>query len=160
GNDGSILIIDRRAGLLRARGERIEAVAGSDVLPRSYVITMAQTPNGDIWLGTRDSGLVRLRGGQVTLVRNGLPDQKINCLAPEGPDDLWIGTDGGVARWDGHEVTQAGLPDALRQVRVATMIKDRDANLWIGTTSGLIRLNRGGLTPLDRGRPGSGVTAL
>src|SRR5262249_20718279 len=83
----------------------------------------------------------------------------INCLVPDGADRILIGTDGGVARWDGQRVARVDLPAQFERVPVRAMIRDRDANLWIGTPETLLRLNRRGQVSLDR-PGGSGVTAL
>jgi signal transduction histidine kinase/ligand-binding sensor domain-containing protein len=157
--DGSILLADRGRGLFRARGERVESVS-SDALARAFVISIAQTPTGEIWLGTWDAGLLRLREGRVTPIAEGLPDLKVNCLVVDGRGGLWVGTDNGVARWDGARVTTEDVPASLARVRVTAMMKDRDANLWIGSAEGLFRLNGRGEAALDPRGPGSGVTAL
>jgi signal transduction histidine kinase/ligand-binding sensor domain-containing protein len=117
-------------------------------------------PSGEVWIGTRDAGLARVRDGRVVQVTEGLPDQKINCLVPDRANQLWIGTDSGVARWDGNRVTREGLPAPLAGVPVTTMITDRDANVWIATPRGLLRLNRQGQASLDPSSAQAGVTAL
>lgn len=157
---GTILLADQGQGLFRARAQGVEAIAGSDSLSRSFVISIIQTPAGDIWLGTWDSGLLRLRDGRALPVAEGLPDQKVNSLVVDGRDRLWIGTDNGVVRWDGHGLSADSLPRALARVRVVAMLKDRDANLWIGSAEELIRLSDRGRADIDPRRPGSGVTAL
>src|SRR5262249_10469931 len=112
--------------------------------------------------GTRDSGLLRLHGGQVTRVVKGLPDQKINSLVVNSNHTLWIGTDNGIAEWNGTEITRAGLPASLARVRALSMIRDADSNLWIVTTAGqLLRVNEHGVAQrdeLDRGE--ATVTAV
>ena len=37
-------------------------------------------------------------------VSKGLPDLKVNCLLPGKDGELWVGTDKGVARWNGSEL--------------------------------------------------------
>ncbi len=159
-SDGAMLVADVRLGVVLVRQDRLQTVLTADALPRSPVIAVAQSPNGEFWVGTRDAGLVRVQDGRAVPVTEGLPDQKINCLVPHGANELWIGTDSGVARWDGRRVTRAGLPASLDRVRVTTMITDRDANVWMGTPEGLLRLTRGGQASLDRLSSGNGVTAL
>src|SRR6185295_18319353 len=113
-------------------------------LPNFLVISMAESPDGRIWLGTRDLGLFYESEGQIAGVGKGLPDKKINCLLPISTQELWIGTDHGVVRWNGAEVTSEGLSASLSNVQALTMIRDRDANIWIGTVTGLVRVNAAG----------------
>jgi signal transduction histidine kinase/ligand-binding sensor domain-containing protein len=159
-NDGSMLIVDQRFGILSSRGDRVDTVVRLETIGPAFVTSIAQTPDGDIWLGTRDMGLMRVRNGRADAVTDGLPDRKINCLVVSGRDQLWIGTDNGIARWDGRGVTRAGLPAALDRVRATAMLKDRDANIWIGMPDGLLRVNSRGEASLDRRSPGTGVTAM
>ena len=148
--DGAVLFAVLAHGIIRYRSNRLETIVAQLEMPSSFVIAIARTPDGDIWLGTRDSGLLRIRGGRLTPIVKGLPDQKINSLLPDGQHDLWIGTDNGVARWNGAEVTRAGLPAGLEHVQALGMIRDRDSNVWIGTASGeLLRVNRHGVASFD-----------
>src|SRR5262249_9469917 len=144
-----------------ARDGRIETIIAPAALPSSFVISIAQTPDGDIWLGTRDSGLLRVQHGRVTPITKGLPDQKVNCLLRDGERDLWIGTDNGVGRWDGAEVTRAGVPAALEHVGALAMVRDSDSNIWIGAASGgLLRVNQRGVSAFDQADRRETVTAV
>jgi ligand-binding sensor domain-containing protein/signal transduction histidine kinase len=118
--------------------------------PNSAVISMAETSDGKIWLGTRDKGLFYMIEGKVVSVPMTPSDARINCLLASGDRELWIGTDKGVLRWDGAKVTSAEVPLALRRLHVLSMIRDRDSNIWFGTPGGLIRVNSGEVV-LDAG---------
>jgi ligand-binding sensor domain-containing protein len=159
---GALLFSEMGSGAIQYRDKEFATLASAEMLPRSPVSAMAQTPDGDIWMGTRDAGLFRLSSGQTVAVNKGLPDQKINCLLAYGEKELWVGTDNGVARWNGSELTQVGIPPSLSRTQIFAMSADRDANIWIGTASGLLRLNRTGVASLDERdqRAGGAVTAL
>jgi ligand-binding sensor domain-containing protein/signal transduction histidine kinase len=150
-NHGELLIAKMEDGAFTFRGGKFQMVAPAGELPRSPVLALAQTPTGEIWMGTRDAGVFRL-DGKTSSIRNGLPDLKVNCLLPDGDRNLWIGTDNGIVRWNGHQLTSAGLPTSLNHVQALAMARDRDANVWIGTNArGLVRLNSHGLAYLDEG---------
>jgi ligand-binding sensor domain-containing protein/signal transduction histidine kinase len=160
---GAILLSVLYHGVIRYQDGQAQTIVSQRLMPSSFVIAIAQTADGDIWLGTRDSGLLRLHGGHLTIVR-GLPDQKINALVAGERNELWIGTDDGVSRWNGVEVTHEGVPESLAHVGALAMIRDQDGNLWIGTTSGeLLRVNRYGVASLDerdRARRGAVTTVF
>jgi signal transduction histidine kinase len=159
-NDSELLFATRRRGILILRGSKLETLAPPESLPVSPVISLARTPDGDVWMGTRDTGLARLHQGRVTVVTDGLPDLKINCLLPVGRNELWIGTDGGVVRWNGTGIAKAGLYPSLDHVQALAMTSDRDGNVWVGTASnGLFRINSGGVSAVDE-RPGEAITAV
>ena len=158
--DHEVLAWKMEAGALSFRGGGLQKLASAGGLPRSPVTAVAQTPNGDIWAGTRDAGLFRLGGGKTSAIRNGLPDLKINCLLSGGDRDLWVGTDNGIAKWDGSELTGAGLPASLNHFQALAMARDHDANIWVGTDSrGLLRFNSQGVAFLPNS-DSQAVTAL
>lgn len=163
GINGEVLFSALVNGTLRYSGGKLVTLAPMSELPNFLVISMAETPDGDIWMGTRDAGLFRLSEGRTSVITNGLPDRKINCLLPTGNRELWVGTDNGVVRWNGTELTRSGVPSALNHTQALAMVEDRDSNVWIGAASrGLLRLNAGGVASLEEPGPRSSgaVTAL
>jgi ligand-binding sensor domain-containing protein/signal transduction histidine kinase len=158
--DREVLAWKMEAGAFSFRGGGLQKLASASGLPRSPVAAVAQTPNGDIWAGTRDAGLFRIGGGKTSAIRNGLPDLKINCLLPGGDRDLWVGTDNGIVKWNGSELAGAGLPASLNHFQALAMARDHDANIWVGTDSrGLLRINSQGVAFLHDS-DSQAVTAL
>jgi signal transduction histidine kinase/ligand-binding sensor domain-containing protein len=150
--DGSpiVWILDGEPRAVALRGGKFETLAAPSDFSRSPVLTLAQTTNGDLWIGTRDAGLFHSRAGQTNQITKGLPDLKVNALVAGKDNQLWVGTDAGVARWDGTKLTREGVPTSLDGIQVLALTLDRDANLWVGTNSrGLIRVNAQGAAFLD-----------
>ena len=159
---GELLVSKMEGGTFDQRGAEFQRLDADDALPRSPIISLAQTSNGDVWMGTRDVGLFRLSGNKILAVRKGLPDLKVNCLAADGDQNLWVGTDNGVVRWNGNELTAAGIPASRNHFQALAMVKDRDGNLWVGADSqGLLRFNTQGVASLpERGVLHNAVTAV
>jgi signal transduction histidine kinase/ligand-binding sensor domain-containing protein len=129
--------------------------------PNSAVISMAETPDGKVWLGTRDNGLFYMSDGRVVAVPSGIAGASIKCLLVAGDHELWIGTDKGVLRWNGVKVTSADIAPGLVHLNVLSMIRDRDSNIWFGTPGGLIRASAGGFSSdISNARTHTAVTAL
>ena len=118
--------------------------------PTPVVISMAQTNDGKIWLGTERRGLFYLEEGRVLSALNGLVDTKINCLLPLQNSELWVGTAKGVLRWSGTRLTLAGVPSSLLNLDVLSILRGRDSNIWVGTRRGLFRYNANGVSLLSR----------
>lgn len=162
-NTGELLVSKMEDGTFQVHGGTFQRLATADELPRSPVISLAQTPNGDIWMGTRDAGLFRLSGGKTKPVRNGLPDLKIDCLLRDGDRDLWVGTDNGIVHWNGSLLTAANAPAFPNHFQTLAMARDRDGNIWVGTDSqGLLRINSQGASSLqeNEGVTHEAVTAV
>jgi ligand-binding sensor domain-containing protein/signal transduction histidine kinase len=160
---------DTHGEALFARGNRLLRYSGgkftplvSPSEPNPLVISMAQTRDGKVWMGTRDAGLFYLSGGRLTSVARGLPDRKINSLQPAGDRDLWIGTDSGIVRWNGTELTKAGTPPSLDRVQILGITRDHDSDIWVASAHGLSRINSAGAYfTEERGLPpGGAVSAL
>ena len=161
--DQGMLLTPLGRGVLHYRDGRLSTRVPLAQMANSFVIAMAETPDGALWLGTRDAGLLRVRDGHVQLLRDGLPDPKINALAAGRGGDVWIATDRGVARWNGREVVPATLPADLRHVPAHALAHDRDGNLSIGFGSrGLARVTARGVVSVVpwNARTRGDVTAL
>ena len=159
---GGLVIAKNGGPVLSARGGKFTLLESGAALPRSPVLSLAQTPAGDLWLGTRDAGLLHASGADLSVSRVQLPATKINCLLPDGKHGLWIGTDNGVVRWNGSEIVTAGLPPRLMGFQALAMLRDQDGNLWVGTDSqGLLRVNGEGVSSLNQaGAAPEAVTAV
>ncbi len=144
---------------------RLESWQNEQGLPQNSVTSIAQTPDGYLWLATQE-GLVRFDGirFQIFLADNS-PGLAINSIfrlvAADGT--LWIGTDGGgLGRLRGGKFTSLKQRDGLPQDHVQALLADGEGGLWIGTTRGLARMRRDGslaAVPVA-GLPDSAVSAL
>jgi len=121
--------------------------------PTSVAISMAQTEDGKIWLGTEHQGLFYLHEGRVSSASNGRDDTKITCLLPLRNSELWVGTPEGVLRWNGTKLSLAGVPSSLLNLDVLSILRDRDVNIWVGTSRGLFRYNANGVSLLSTTGP-------
>lgn len=77
---------------------------------------------------------------------DGLPGNSVYAIAQTSDGYLWLGTDNGLARFDGHSFQRFGerSPGVFRSRFVAALAAGRDGTLWIGTERGLLRM-RGGV---------------
>ena len=136
-----VLVSDVRQGTFRFTADDAQKLGPSS----PPVISMAETADGKVWLGTLGDGLFFLTGGRATNVNAGLPDRKINCLLPIG-EELWVGTGTGLYRGNGKDFRRIELPTFLGTVQVLSLLRDRDSNVWVGTTRGLLRINAKGIS--------------
>ena len=143
-----------------ASDQRATPFSWFDRLAAPVAISMAQTDDGKIWLGTERRGLFYLQEGRVSNTSKGRVDTKINCLLPLQNSELWVGTAKGLLRWNGKELTSAGVPSTLLNLEVLSILRDRDSNIWVGTSRGLFRYNANGVSLLSTHETTGPVSAL
>src|SRR6266480_2007434 len=156
-NHDGVLVSDIEQGTFRFRADDFQKLGHAS----PPVISLAETAEGKIWIGTLGDGLFLLTGGRATNVNAGLPDRKINCLLPIG-EELWVGTDRGLYRGYGKDFRRVELPSFLGNVQVLSLLRDRDSNMWVGTTRGLLRINGKGISFSEENelRGDGGINAL
>src|SRR5262245_39151898 len=83
---------------------------------------------------------------RIWQTQDGVPQDTISALVQTNDGYLWVGTSGGLARFDGFRFTvfdRENTP-ALREQSVYSLYCTRDGTLWIGTEGGgLIRYRSG-----------------
>jgi signal transduction histidine kinase/ligand-binding sensor domain-containing protein len=154
---GGVLVSDIEQGTFRFTADDIQKLGPSS----PPVISMIETADGKVWLGTLGDGLFFLTGGRATNVTAGLPDRKINSLLPiDG--ELWVGTDTGLYHGNGDGFRRLELPSFLGDVQVLSILRDHDSNMWLGTTRGLLRINGKGISFSEENelRGDGGINAL
>jgi signal transduction histidine kinase/ligand-binding sensor domain-containing protein len=96
--------------------------------------------------------------------KDGLPQNTVYAILQTHDGYLWIGTAGGLARFDGVRFRTFGLQDGLRSVQISALVEDRQGVLWVGTRGGgLSRRQEGGQIRTfssERGFPATTVEAL
>ncbi len=121
-----------------------EAWQTAQGLPQNSVLSIAQTRDGYLWLGTEE-GLVRFDGVRFSVFDKntaGLKSNMVLALLVDHRNDLWVGTyGGGVGRLHEGKFRFYTAADGLPSNQVRTLYEDRNGVIWIGTDGGgLVRL--------------------
>ena len=124
---------------------RQEKLAGTHIRALRFV-----AKDNSLWIGTRDSGLLRLdiaNGAQTRFAHDAhdpgsLVDDRIYSLYADGKDRLWVGTDAGLDLLDvggtrfTHFAADSADPSSLSDGKVRSLSGDDGDALWVGTSSG------------------------
>jgi ligand-binding sensor domain-containing protein/signal transduction histidine kinase len=101
---------------------------------------------------------------QAWVLENGLPQNTVQALAQTSDGFLWVGTEAGLARFDGSEfrIFDRNSKPALPANDIHCLLAGADGALWIGTSEGLARLQNGTVTVLTTraGLPSNDIRAL
>ncbi len=136
------------AGLLNwsaASGRFTTVTREPGALASNALTALARDRIGRLWVGTLDAGVSRLSadGRRWDLVNalDGLPGGAVTSLTAVG-DTIWIGTEQGVALWDGHQIAGA-LPEGVNPSPFAsdhvTGVVQRGDSVWVATQAGVYR---------------------
>ncbi len=143
--NGVVLLSDVIKGTFRFVAGDPQRVATPQMLPGSSpVISIAETSEGKMWLGTLGVGLFLLADDHATEVNATFPERKINCLLPIDKDDLLVGTDHGLYHWNDRDYRREALPASPGNLQILSLLRDRDTNVWVATDRGLLRVNTQG----------------
>lgn len=74
-------------------------------------------------------------------VEHGLAQSQVYDLLEDSYGNLWVGTDGGVSRFDGYKFTTFTKKDGLVSIRIRTIFEDSHNRLWFGTVDGISMYN-------------------
>ena len=110
-----------------------------------------QDRNGNLWLGTAQSGLHRFdpRTGEFTIYAHNpddprsMSDDRVNSIHFDNAGVMWVGTQNGLDRFDSKTGSFKAYyeQDGLAGNVVSCILEDGLGNLWMGTNSGLSGFN-------------------
>ena len=150
--DGELLL-RTPAGLSRIVNGRLSppealplpANAGELLKVRSLLVDR----EGNLWIGTIGTGLIRLRRAPLTAYGKdeGLSDSNFSSVFQDREGRIWLGGD--LLYWfDGHRFRRVpGMGDIL------AIAQTRDGDLWFGGYGGLYRLRSGVLSHFNVNAP-------
>lgn len=122
-----------------------------DGLPNATIYSVKQDSTGFLWLGSTNSGLLRYDGYRFVefavltdteLQRHQTPD--VGVVLIDHADNIWAGTWGlGLSRLDAQtgELTRYTSENGLAGNQIQGLLQDAGGNIWVGTTSGLSRID-------------------
>ncbi|HTX92573.1 MAG TPA: two-component regulator propeller domain-containing protein, partial [Anaerolineales bacterium] len=120
------------------------------------VQAISQDLSGTLWVGTGGAGLYALdpTTNRLTVYKHdrgdphSLSDDFINTIYLGREGDLWIGTDGGLDRFDAaagsftHDLQNGAGSSMPGNSPVHAIYEDGQGSLWIGTMAGLVQWDR------------------
>ena len=95
--------------------------------------------------------------------QDGLDNLAINRIVQDSEGYLWVGTQGGLFRFDGHRFQGFGFQDGLPSTNIIALLPTPDGGLWVATEhGGLVRFRGDRFEPVEPGcgLPLAGIRAL
>ena len=118
---------------------------------RDEVTALLQDREGNYWMGTIASGLVRITDGKVTSFKSvdGLSDSIVLSLYEDREGSLWVGTASGLDRFRDTKFTTLTTRENLPSNDCDMIRQTRDGSLYAYCQGGgLARIKDGTVTPI------------
>ena len=134
------LYIGTAAGLDRFQNGSIVHIGG---LPNDQVTAMHRDRDGNLWLGTYASGVIRMSGDRVSAygIGDGLLNPTIRSIFEDDEGSIWIGSNGGIEQLRGGAFITWNERYGLTDDFARAIFQDRDGVLWAGSAKGLSRFD-------------------
>jgi diguanylate cyclase (GGDEF)-like protein len=160
------LVVDRSGGLYvgTAAGllhfdvtthtfAEVRAPGASAAALRGWINTLLLDRSGELWIGTKDAGLLRYSPASGALAQwrhndadpKSLSHDRIYALLEDRAGQLWMGTEAGAdemvdrsgaaAHFERYQ-HQPELANSIGAGRVVSLMEDASGDLWFGTWSG------------------------
>ena len=136
----------------------VDSWSTGEGLPQSSVISVIQTRDGYLWLGTLN-GLVRFDGNRFTVFDEektpGLNSDRIIYLFEDSHTNLWIGTDTtGVGLVEDGKIKNFEVGRAGQEGKLTSVCEDATGTVWFYTAdSHLARYQKGKMETLGLNFP-------
>ena len=170
------LLVGTANGLARLVGDRFETVPVPPALLAHRIDDIVESPglHGEpaLWIASYGAGMAVLERGQWTLLdtNSGLPSNVevfAKSQAADGTPALWIGSEGGLLRFEHGRFTlfdeRSGLPIRIIWKVLETTAPGGLKTLWLGTWGGgIVRLSPNVWRSFDTttGMPTGSVTSM
>ncbi|MBP7462048.1 MAG: hypothetical protein KBA26_12225 [Candidatus Delongbacteria bacterium] len=120
------------------------------ILDDYHVTDIAFSSDGTAWIATFKKGLIRYQAGQITIFNSDnsvvSDSTSVRCLETDSRDNLWIGTNHGLIRFDGIKFTRYHSRNSPMPIDlVLALAIDHQDKVW----AAVCRFNEGGLVQFD-----------
>ncbi|MFQ5629394.1 MAG: two-component regulator propeller domain-containing protein [bacterium] len=134
-------------------------------LIENYIKAIVVDCEGTVFLGTRNSGLLRMDNQgkwlQFATTNSEIPGNSILSLTLQGTE-LWVGTNGqGLAKFSNNGWKTYSMNNGLPHNRVWALAVDKRLNdVWAGTSNGLAKYNQNGWKVFKDELPNATIFAI
>ncbi|MEJ0089845.1 MAG: two-component regulator propeller domain-containing protein [Limisphaerales bacterium] len=142
-SQGGLWVIEYGTGIWHIGPDgKADLLTPANGLPSKFITCWLEDSEGNIWIGTKEAGLARIRHRQfkVFTAAEGIPGDVAQSVCEDEQHTTWVGmATGGLARKEGEKFVPVPLtpnPDPL--IESVTVCPDVKNGIWVGTLQGRI----------------------
>ena len=149
--DGTLLIAADR-GFGKLINEKVEVDPRPAGMPLRATATLLRDRDGDLWIGTLDSGILHEHRGKTDAFKDseGLSGNSVETFFQDREGSVWAATENGIDRFREYAVPTISVRQGLSSPFVVCVLAGRDGSVWMGTSDGLDRWKDGQITVYRR----------
>lgn len=142
--DGTLWAGTEGGGLIRYRSGSFRVFGSAEGLTNGFVRVVFEDRHGDLWVGT-DAGLFRMRNEALVRIdgSGGIPQLNVHSICEDREGRLLVGGWGLLVLNGRREAAYYTSKESLADNSIRTIRSTSDGAVWIGTISGLRRLEHG-----------------
>jgi signal transduction histidine kinase/ligand-binding sensor domain-containing protein len=142
--DGNHVSVETTQGLFSRGNDRWNIVQIPASLSSNDIQFVEALPGGEVAVAS-SSEISTLRVNHIMQrlsVGREIHGTRIQALLSDPDGCLWIGTNGGLARFVNGEVETLPVTDTLSSASILSLLEDREGDLWVGTETGGLHILR------------------
>lgn len=151
---GDTLFCATNKGLLLIGQKGTHLITTKNGLANNTINCLALSPDKrTLAIGTSNGlSFYDLHSGKFVsyYIQNGLIDNNISCLLFDDKDELWIGSQTGLIKFENNKFNFYNIYYDNNSNLIRCLIKDSENNLWVGTHSGLYRYRDNSFSTFDK----------
>jgi ligand-binding sensor domain-containing protein/signal transduction histidine kinase len=159
GDPGALLIASPE-GVMQLRNGVLSSLAKHELLPATTIRSLIATSEG-VWAMGRNS-VSLIQPSRVVTFATGrtLPGSQIATIAEDRGGAVWIGTNGGLARFWNGKMEIAAKSYEGDSAAVLVFFEDREGDMWVGTETAGVKVMRPREFNVLQGSAGSAATSV
>ncbi|HEX7653352.1 MAG TPA: two-component regulator propeller domain-containing protein, partial [Verrucomicrobiae bacterium] len=142
-HDDGLWAIEYGLGLWHVRRDGTTTLlTPEDGLPSKYLTCWLEDQEGNVWVGTKEAGLARIRHRLFKEYTrdDGIPGNVAQTVCEDPQGVIWVGTaNGGLARQEGDHFVGVPITSYPNpQIETVTVFPDATNGIWLGTYEGSV----------------------
>lgn len=131
------LLIAAYDDIIRYNGDSFSLLSKPQGLKSWYAFDVLEDSKENIWIASDQSGVFRIdsKTGAVKnfTTEDGLGHLRNMCIYEDKDENIWVGGQGGLSKYDGIKFKNFTVKDGLPHNDINTILEDNKGNIWFGT---------------------------
>jgi ligand-binding sensor domain-containing protein len=133
----------------------------NDGIPNSYIQTIGQDDDGNIWVGT-NKGVAIYDGldWEIVTTADGIISNNIKAITTDSQGSIWIGTSAGISFQGFSGWTNLTRANGLASNHVSSILSSSNGGIWVGTSDNGLSFSDRSWQPVSTNGQGNHVNVM